>query len=62
MVESLFAGMQPGNFSINRIQHRIFVMIMAKFSKTSILKDICEQLLLNVVIKWMDVIIEEAET
>ena len=54
MLESLFnrlAGLQAGNFITKRFQHRGFPVDMVKFLKTSILKDICERLLLNFLIQ-----------
>ena len=48
-----FAGLQPGNFITKRLQHRLFPVNIAKFLKTSILKYICERLLLNFIdSKW----------
>ena len=48
-----FAGLQAGNFITKRPQHRRFPVNIAKFLKTSILKDICERLLLHFIdTKW----------
>ena len=56
VLESLFnkfAGLQAGNFTAKRLQHRCFPVSIPKFWKTSILKDICERLLLNFIdSKW----------
>ena len=54
VLESLFnkfAGLQAGNFITKRFQHRCFPVNIVKFLKTSILKDICERLLLNFLIQ-----------
>ena len=45
MLESLFnkfAGLQADNFITKGLQHSCFSVNIAKFLKTSILKDICE--------------------
>ena len=48
-----FAGWQAGSLLTKRLQDRCFHVDIAKFLKTSILKDICERLLLNFVdLKW----------
>ena len=48
-----FANLQPGNFITKRRQHSYVPVNIAKFLKTSILKDICERLLLNFIdSKW----------
>ena len=56
VLESLFnkfAGLQAGNFIIKRLQRRFFPVNIAKLSEASILKDICERLLLNFIdSKW----------
>ena len=41
-----FAGLQGGNFITKRIQDRYFPVNIAKIFEKSILKDICERLLL----------------
>ena len=49
MLESLFneiTGLQACNFIKKRLQHRCFPMKFAKFSRTLILKNMCERLLL----------------
>ena len=47
------AGLQASNFITNRIHHRFFPVNIAKFSKTSVSKDICERLFLNFIdSKW----------
>ena len=49
---SLFL-IQASNFITKRLQHRCFPVNIAKFLKTSILKGICERLLLNIIdSKW----------
>ena len=53
MLESLFdkvAVIQPSNFNKERLQHRCFPVNIANFLKTPILKNICEWLLLLIVI------------
>ena len=53
MLESLFdkvAALQPSNFIKERLQHRCFPVNIAKFLTTPILKNICELLLLLIVI------------
>ena len=53
MLESLFdkvAVIQPSNFKKERLQHRCFPVNIANFLKTPILKNICEWLLLLIVI------------
>ena len=56
MLESLFnkfAGLQADSFITKGLQHRCFSVKIAKFLKTSILKDICERLILNFIdSKW----------
>ena len=48
-----FMGLQAGNVITKRLQHRYFPVNIAKFLKTSILKDICERRLLNFIdSKW----------
>ena len=50
MLESLFnkvAGFQGCNFIKKRLQHGCFLVYIAKFSRTAIMKFICEQLLLH---------------
>ena len=50
-LESLFnkvAGVQACNFIKKRLQHRCFPVAIAKFLRTSTLKNICEQLLLYI--------------
>ena len=42
------AGLQVCNFIENRLQHRCFLVNIAKFLRTHVLKNICEQLLLRV--------------
>ena len=42
------AGLQVCNIIENRLQHRCFLVNIAKFLRTHILKNICEQLLLRV--------------
>ena len=47
LLESLFnkfAGLQGGNLIKKRLQHMHFPVRIAKFLKTSILKDTCERL------------------
>ena len=54
MLESFFnnfAGLQAHNFITKRLQHRCFPVNIVKFLKTSILKDIFERLLLNLLIQ-----------
>ena len=49
VLESLFnkvAGLQPCRFTEKRLQHRCFPVHIANFLRTSILKNICERLLL----------------
>ena len=49
VLESLFnkaAGLQVCNFIKKRLQHRCFPVIIAKFLRIPILKNICERLLL----------------
>ena len=49
----LIAGSKAGNFFTKRLQHRCFPVNIAKFLKTSVLKGICERLLLNFIdSKW----------
>ena len=51
LLESLFkniAGLKACNFINERLQHRCFPDNIVKFLRTSILKNICEGLLLNV--------------
>ena len=53
MLESLFdkvAVIQPSNFNKEILQHRCFPVNIANFLKTPILKNICEWLLLLIVI------------
>ena len=53
MLESLFnkvAVIQPSNFNKERLQHRCFPVNIANFLKTPVLKNICEWLLLLIVI------------
>ena len=53
MLVSLFdkvAVIQPSNFNKERLQHRCFPVNIANFLKTPILKNICEWLLLLIVI------------
>ena len=53
MFESPFnkvSGRQPSNFTKERLQHRCFPVNNTKFLRTPILKSICEQLLLLIVI------------
>ena len=53
MLESLFnkvAGLQPSNIIKERLQPRCFPVNIAKFLRTPILKNICELLLLLIVI------------
>ena len=38
-----FAGLPANNFITKRLQHRFFPVNIAKFLKTSILRDICER-------------------
>ena len=56
VLESLFnkfAGLQARNFITKRLQRRFFPVNIAKLSEASILKDICERLLLNFIdSKW----------
>ena len=50
MLESLFkkaAGLKACNFIEKRLQHKCFPVKFAKFLKTTILKNICEQLILS---------------
>ena len=50
-MEPLFnkvAGLHTSNFIKKRLQNRCFPMNIAKFSRTPILKNICEGLLLTV--------------
>ena len=50
VLESLFskvAGLRACNFIKKRLQQRCFPVKFAKFLRTTILKNICEQLLLN---------------
>ena len=53
MCQSLFfnkvAGLQACNFIKKRLQHKCFPKNIAKFLRTTILKNICEQLLLVLV-------------
>ena len=54
MLESLFnrdAGLKPCNFIKKRLQHRFFSMNIAKILRTAILKNLYEQLLLNIIVK-----------
>ena len=44
------AGLKTYNFILKRLQHRYFPVNIAKFLRTSVLKNICEQLLLNEVV------------
>ena len=44
-----FTGLQAGIFITKRVQHSCFAVNIAKFLKESILKDICERLLLNLI-------------
>ena len=49
VLESLFnkaGGLQVCNFIKKRLQHRCFPVIIAKFLRIPILKNICERLLL----------------
>ena len=51
MLESLFnkvAGLSACSFIKKRLQHRCFPVKLAKFLRTSILKNICERLLLKI--------------
>ena len=56
MLKSLFnivAGLQACNFITKRLHNRCLPVNIAKFFKTSVLKDICEWLLLNFInSKW----------
>ena len=50
MLESLFkkaAGLKACKFIKKRLQHRCFPVTFAKFLKTTILKNICQQLILS---------------
>ena len=52
VLESLFnkvTGLQACNFTKGRLQHRCFLVNIAKFWRTAILKNICERLLLYTV-------------
>ena len=40
-------GLQVCNFIKKRLQQRVFLVNIAKFLRTTILKNICERLLLN---------------
>ena len=42
------AGLQAWNFIKKRLQHRCFLVNIAKFLRTAIFKNICERLLLRV--------------
>ena len=46
------AGLQACNFIKKRLQHRCFLVNIAKFLRTPILKNICEQLVLRVFPLW----------
>ena len=46
------AGPQTCNFIKNRLQHRYFPVNIAKFLRTSILENICERLLLYIVLSY----------
>ena len=53
VLESLFdkvAVLQPSNFIKEKLQHRCFPVNIAQFAKVPILKNICERLLLLMVI------------
>ena len=58
VLESLFhkvVGLQVCNFIKQKLQHRCFLCNLAKFVRTSILKNICERLLLIAAIPGRDV-------
>ena len=62
VLESLFdkaAGLKTRKFIKKRPQHRCFPVKFGTFLKTSILKNICEQLLLYTVGTWRDFWVED---